>query len=110
MQKYLNHQNALKRIFILIMQIFNYVVFLGRLNPWTFKTKTRIFSDLENFCFNHLNKEKLPNPDLGNISIYVVMFYFVLFCHRDGWNAEITIWTYEGRYFSANFSFGSPYA
>ena len=97
MQKYLNHQNALKRILILIMQIFNYVLFLDRLNQWTLKTKIRTFSDLENFCFNHLNREKLPNPDLGNVIICVILFCL---CQSNGSNGEMAVRTFEGEFFS----------
>lgn len=95
MKKYLNHQNAKKRILILIMQIFNYVLFLDRLNQWTVKTKIRIFSDLDNFV-NHLNREKLPNSDWGNINTCVILFCL---CQNNDSNGEETIRTFEGKFF-----------
>ena len=100
MQKCLNHQNAKKRLLIIIMQIFNYVLFLDRLNQWTVKTKIRTFSDLENF-FNHLNREKLRNSDWGNV-ILLYYLYVILFClcQNNDSNGEVTVRTFEGKFCS----------
>ena len=100
MQKYLNHQNAKKRLLIIIMQMFNYVLFLDRLNHWTVKTKIRTFSDLENFL-NHLNREKLPNSDWGNV-ILLYYLYVILFClcQNNDFSGEVTVRTFEGKFCS----------